>query len=260
MSSTSAITISNVSSDALDKQTAWIAKRDTVVQEAIKIDAVTDDATLEKACWVQNQLGSLLKEIEKARMQITRPLDEMKKNIMAREKELSAVVTEHFERVKRMNTAYATKKAEEARAEQERIAMIERERAEQEAHEQMERERAERERVQQEQAKAQSLFGNSAVVAPVSATQPPVAEAPRYTPVIHPQATMPTTSQNSFVETWKFEVLDASQVSRYFLSVDETKIRQFLAEQKKQGMKVDEVSISGVRVYAEFNSQAKRHW
>lgn len=251
------IVVANVSSDALDKQTAWIAKRDTIVAEADKIQAVETDAALEKSGWLQAQVSSLIKELGKARLALTRPLDAVKADIMAREKEMTATLETQFTRIKRLNDAYATKKYEAAEAERKRIEKIERERAEHEANEERKREEAARAEAERKRAEAQSLFGAAAVVdaAPVP---PPVQAAPVFTPSIIPQATAPHTSSNSFVEIWEFEVTDANQVPRIFLSVDEKKLRDFIQFQKTSKRQIEEVSIPGVRVFKRINTQAKR--
>jgi len=251
------IVVANVSSDALDKQAAWLAKRDTIVAEADKIQSVETDADLEKSGWLQAQVSSLIKDLSKARLALTRPLDAVKSEIMAREKEMTVTLDAHFARIKRLNDAYATKKFEAAEAERKRIEKIERERAEAEAHAERQREEAARAEADSKRAEARALFGESAVVdaAPVP---PPQQPAPMFTPSIIPQATSPHTASNSFVETWEFEVIDDSKVPRNFLSVDEKKLREHIQFAKTSKRDIESIVIPGVRVFKRINTQAKR--
>lgn len=249
------IIVANVSSDALTKQAAWIAKRDGILERASKISAVTSDADLEMSGWVQSQMSALTKEIEKARMEVTRPLDDVKKSIMAQEKEMCARLTTEFDRVKRLNVAYATKKQQEAEAEQRRIDAINRANAEREAAEQAKREQEAREEAARKQAAAQTLFGAGAVVDAVQPEPVPVSAPPAAK--IVPQATAPRTASNSFVTVFKFEVIDASAVPRELCTVDDAKIRAAIQYHKTMGRRADEIVIAGVRVYAETNVSAR---
>lgn len=253
------IIVANVSSDALTKQAAWIAKRDGILERSSKISAVETDADLELSGWVQAQMSGLTKEIEKARMEVTRPLDEVKKSIMAQEKEMCARLASEFDRVKRLNVAYATRKQAEADAERRRIDAINRANAEREAAEQARREQEAQAEADRKRKEAEALFGAAAIVdvAPPPAPAAPVYEPPA--PKIIPQAVAPSTASNAFVQVFKFEVVDAAAVPREFCTVDDAKIRAAIQYHKSQGRMADQIIISGVRVYAETNVQAKRH-
>lgn len=251
------LVVANVSSDALDKQAAWLAKRETIIAEAVKVQTVENDAELEKSGWLQAQVSSLIKELGNARLAMTRPLDAVKASIMAREKEMTADLEKHLARIKKMNDAYATAKFEAAEAERKRIEKIERDRAEADARAEQEREAAALAEADRKRAEAQALFGASAVVDAAPVTPPPPA-APVFTPSIIPQATAPHTASNSFVETWEFEVTDANQVPRCFLSVDEKKLREHIQFSKTNKRDIESIVIPGVRVFKRINTQAKR--
>lgn len=256
----SQVIVANVSSDALAKQDAWIAKRDGILERSGKISAVETDADLEMSGWVQAQMSTLTKEIERARLEVTRPLDEVKKQIMAAEKDMCARLSTEFARIKKLNDAYATKKQAEAEAERARIEAIKRAAAEQEAREQMERERAAREEADRKRREAEALFGAGAVVDVAPVVEPAPAPALPPVPEIIPRVSAPSTGSNSFVTTFKFEIVDAAKVPREFCTVDESKIRSAVQYHKSQGRKAEEIIIDGVRVYSEVSTQAKRRF
>lgn len=225
----------------------WVARRDAAVAAAETITAVEDDRALDVAGAAQTQLTRLAKELEQARMGLTRPLDGLKRKIMDRAAEMARPITVQAERIRQMNSAYATRKAAEAKAEAERVERIRREQAAAAA--------AEREAWEAEaNAQAREMFGEGAVA---EAWQPPEPAAPAFNPEIVPRVTAPKTASNTFVEVWQFEVLDGEKVPREFCSVDERKIRAFLAYQKSLKRNVQDVAIQGVRVYAETSVRAR---
>lgn len=205
-----------------DFAAAWIAERDEMVAFAKGIAAVANDADLEVAGEIQTKMSKALKKLEAQRKAITAPLDDAKKQVMAQEKKLAAPLNEQLARLKALNTAYATEVARRVEAER------------------REQERLEREAAEASVAAAESdPFGfNGEAAAPIA----PV-------PVM-PTTAMPRTSANRFVEKWGFEVTDANAVPREFLSVDEQKVRAFLAAKKAEGYKADELRVSGLRIFA----------
>jgi hypothetical protein len=234
------IKFEEIKADSLSRRVEWIAKRDALAARAVAVMTVATDSDLEAAGKLQTEITRLLKDLETARMALTRPIDERKREIMAQEKELAAALEKELFRLKKLNGDYATQKAAEAEAARRRI--------EAEARAQAEREQA---AIEEQAKKSASLFGPVATFAPAPAAAPaPVMPAE---PI--PQATR--TSANSFVETWKFDVTDQLQVPREFLVVDETKIRAWLACQKKLGADIAALQVPGLRLYKETQVRAK---
>lgn len=225
----------------------WLVKRDAAVTAAASITEVVDDRGLEVAGAAQTQLTRLAKELEAERMAMTRPLDAFKRKIMNKAKELLAPVDMELGRLKGLNTAYATRKAREAEEERRRIEALRREQAEREAKEQAEREAAAR-------AEAQAMFGEGAVV-----EVEPVEVAPSLEVVAEmvPEVAPPRTASNTFVEVWKFEVVDEQKVPREFCSVDEQKLRGYMQYQKGMKKQVEEVKVAGVRFWKEMSVRAR---
>jgi len=236
------IKFEEVKADSLSRRVEWIAKRDALAARAVAVVAVATDSDLETAGKLQTEITRLLKDLETARMALTRPIDERKREIMAQEKELAAALEKELFRLKKLNCDYATRKAAEAEAARRRI--------EAEARAQAEREQA---AIDEQARKSASLFGPAATFQPAPVQAPAPAPVQPAAPI--PQA--PRTSANSFVETWKFDVTDQLQVPREFLVVDETKIRAWLAYQKKLGADIAALQVPGLRLYKETQVRAK---
>jgi hypothetical protein len=234
------IKFEEVRADSLSRRVEWIAKRDALAARAVAVMTVATDSDLETAGKLQTEITRLLKDLETARMALTRPIDERKREIMAQEKELAAALEKELFRLKKLNGDYATRKAAEAEAARRRI--------EAEARAQAEREQA---AIEEQAKKSASLFGPVATFAPA----PAAATAPVMPAAPIPQA--PRTSANSFVETWKFDVTDQLQVPREFLAIDEGAIRAWLAYQKKLGADIAALQVPGLRLYKETQVRAK---
>ena len=203
----------------------WIADRDALVEQAKQIVQVTNEAEFETAGAIQSKGTKLIKKLENTRKEVTAPLDEIKKQIMAQEKTLRSGIEAEVARIKTLTNAYATEQARKAEEERRRIEEAERKAAEAQ--------------VAAEAAAAADPFGFNAPVAPVA------------TPYI-PQATVKKahSANNRVVEKWDFTVIDTNAVPREFLSVDETKIRTFLAAKKAEGYKADQLVVPGLKISA----------
>lgn len=204
----------------------WVADRDKLLAESKGVTQVTNDAELEKAGSVEARGKKLIKKLETARKEVTSPIDELKKKIMAREKELRANIETEGTRINKMTTAYATEQARKAEEERRRI-------------EQMERERAEAELAAQ-QAAAADPFGFNAA--------PAVQAAPAPIPV--PTVQKPHTTSNRFVEVWNFQIVDEKAIPRELLSPDEKKIRALMNLKKSEGYKADQLCVAGIKFTA----------
>lgn len=231
------ITVNPAEIEAAD----WLAARQALVDQAQAITSVANDEELEVAGAFETKCKKLVKKLETIRKGITGPIDEAKREIMAKEKELARPLVEAQKRVNVMTTAYANELAR--RAEEERLA-----------REAAEREAAERALAEEEAARAQAeanaAFGiTDAPVAP----PPPVAPAPL--PAV--TTTGPHTTSNRFVEKWSFTVTDANAVPRELCSPDDAKIRALLAAKKAEGYKANQIVIAGITVTSSMQVYAK---
>lgn len=213
---------------ARDFAAAWIAKRDAVMNTAAEVTAVASDQELQFAGEVQTEISKLVKKLETERKAVTAPIDDMKRAIMAKEKELATPLKAELERIKALTSAYATECARR----------IEEERRRREAEERRAAEAA----VAAEEA---DPFGFNA----------PAPAAPAAAPMQMP--TMPKSAANRMVERWDFEVVDANAVPRELCSPDERKIRAVLAAKKAEGYKADQIVIAGVRISATVQVQSR---
>jgi TolA-binding protein len=249
MSTTNEIVRADVGGDALMKQTEWLAKRDAVLVLAGQVTAVESEGDLERAGKIYTDVATLVKELEKKRLDITRPLDDVKKQIMSAEKDMTAKLTSEQDRIKRMNNAYATKKMQEAQAEQRRVDELNRI----EQANAAELQRKAQEEADAKAATAQSIFGAQAVTTAQVQAQAPVVPQVQYCTTVE----APRASANTIRTEWKFEVLDSEKVPRELCTVDEKKIRAHLTYQKSMGANIENLQIAGLRLWQEANVCAR---
>lgn len=242
--STNDVIHANVNGNALAEQAEWVANRQTALEQASTVTRVETEEDLNRAGEIQSRIGKLVKELETKRMEITRPLDDVKKQIMSAEKEMVKSLSAEHDRIKQLNNAYATKKMLEAEAERKRVDELNRKAQ----AEQAESQRKAQEEADAKAAKAAEIFGAGAVTscAPVA----PVVQPPAM-PQFVPLTTAPRSSSNRITYEWKFEVVDANAVPRELLTVDEKKIRAQLAYYKSMGADIDTLQVAGLRLYKE---------
>lgn len=215
----------------------WLEKRAQLEERGKAITQVTNDEELEIAGKFEADCKKHVKALAEMRLKLTRPLDEAKKEICAKEKELAAVLDKAQKRVNVLTTAYANELAR--RAEQERLAAeaAERARAEAEVAAQEAAEAA-----AQQAAQANAAFGLDVAPAPVvPAPVAPVIPQPVVT------TTGPHTSSNRFVEKWSFVVTDMNAVPRELCSPDDAKIRALMQAKKSEGYKASQLVVPGIR-------------
>ena len=204
----------------------WVADRDKLLAESKGVTQVTNDAELEKAGAIEARGKKLIKKLETARKEVTSPIDELKKKIMAREKDLRANIETEVTRINKMTTAYATEQARKAEEERQRIEAAERARAEAE--------------LAAQEAAANDPFGfNAAPAAPAAPAPVPV-----------PTVQKPHTTSNRFVEVWNFQIIDEKAIPRELLSPDEKKIRALMNLKKSEGYKADQLCVAGIKFTA----------
>ena len=234
--------VNNISGGDLAKRTEWLIKRNILVATADSIVAVENQQQFEQAGALQSDITRHCKELETARMELTRPIDQLKKEVMAQEKAMVDALTVRLAKLKTMNNAYATAQAQAAEAERRRIEIAQRAEAERLHAEQVAKDEAD--------AKARALFGDKAVVTEAP-PPPPVVVAPA--PVVQ----APKTFANKMVEVWNFEVVDTNAVPREFMVVEETRIRKWMQFQKSMGHSVESLAVAGVKFSKSMQVQAK---
>lgn len=218
----------------------WMAQRDKLIAQAATITSVSSDEELEIAGKFETDCKKLVKKLETIRKGITSPLDEAKKTIMAKEKELAAPLVKAQKNVNEKTTAYANELARRAEAERAAREAAERELAE--------RALAEEESARQ-QAEANAMFGLPET--PVAPAPSPAVPLPAVT------TTGPHTSSNRFVEKWDFAITDMNAVPRELCSPDPAKIRALLQAKKAEGYKASQIVIAGLRITSSVQVYAK---
>lgn len=208
-----------IRNDALLLREEWIAERDKLIKLAGNITTVKNDDDLKFAGNIQSAITKHVKMLDAERRKVTGPIDAIKKEIMSSEKTLKAELETELERVKKINTRYATEKLrrENGRIERERQEAAERE--------------SERMRKAEEDAKRQaeeSAFGENAQFAPVE--EPDLIPEPEIKPVSKPKL-----DNNRMVTRWSMEIANPNAVPREFCTPDEKKIRSYMNYQVKMG-------------------------
>ena len=231
--------LATINENSLKSQKDWINKRDKNLVNAKAITEVNDQEQLEAAGKIESEAKKLIKALGEERLKLTRPLDAIKKALTDAEKEMTSALDKESSRINGLMSAYATKQLLAARE-----AQRQREKADREAAE----------AAAAAEAKAEEEAAESDPFAP-EAELPTPPHTPPLVKVNIPYVERPTASTNSFTLVTKFEVEDPSKVAREFLSVDESKIREFLAYRKKMGDDMEKVFIAGIKIWQE--SQVK---
>jgi hypothetical protein len=221
--------IINVRSDELARRTEWIKERDRLLGIAALVTGVENQEQLDASGQIQTAASKHIKLLDKERKAVTGPIDAVKKQIMAQEKEMRATLEIELGRVKGLNDTYATKLAIEAEQERRR------------QQEEAERQRMEEARQQQEAAE---LFGDDATLTA------PVEPAPAPAPIQQP----PKLSGNRTRKRFSFTVINPRQVPDEYKIVDEKKIRAHIAFCEKME---NDPSIPGVTFDARISVESK---
>lgn len=228
---TSLITINTADLAAAD----WIAERDRLVAQSQAFAAIEDNDGFSAATGLIADLSKHRKVLDGQRRELTRKIDDIKRGIMDQERELAAALDAEYNRLRGLAGDYATR-LERERAEAERA----RRQAEAEAAMRAEAEAAAQ---AEEAARAQSLFGVDAVVAPPAPPTPPPVEP---MPVV-PERTVATGGRKQVV-VYDFEITDPTILDRKFMSPDEKKIRAFVQYAKAQGIEPEAINEPGLKV------------
>jgi len=214
--------------DALAKADKWLAKKTTILENAALVTVVDSVERLNASGAVYTEIAKHIKALETERMAITKPLDEVKKQIMDQEKAMRGPLEAEQKRIKGLNDAYATKLAAEAEAERRRLAAEELRQANEAA------ERA---------AKAREAFGEDVAI-----------KEPEQAPLAPPPPEKVQLSGARTVKRFSFVVTDPNKVPREYLAVDEARIRAHIKNAEAMGR---DPEIPGVRFEAKISVESK---
>lgn len=212
-----------------DFGTQWIAERDGLVALAKSVETVDNDESLQVAGDIQTKMSKAIKRLETERKNITSPIDDLKKKIMAEEKRLATPLSNELTRIKALTTAYATECAR---------------------------------RIEEEKRRRETEEARLAEAAAAAAESDPFGfnaegSSPAVVPTRVPIADMPKTTANRMVEKWDFRITNEHLVPRELCSVDERKVRALLAQKKAEGYKADQLVIAGIAITSSVQVYAR---
>lgn len=223
-----------VTIDPAELQTAeWLAKRDKLLADAECLLSCTSDADVATLTQVQGELGRHAKVLHNDRMKLTRQIDGLKKQLIAREKELIANLVAEKDRLQGMASSFVTKQrqaAEKARREAE-------ERAREAAIEAAEKadERAQL---------AADIFGGGFDPQLAATTAAPAV------PAFEPAKIAGTRT----VTRWHFELVDPAKVPAALLILNTKAINAQIRALVAQGQTPE---ISGLRIWSTQQVQSR---
>lgn len=177
------------------------------------------------------------KELDETRKSLTRPIEESKKKIIALFKVPLDFLAQAEASVKKAMVGWQKKQEEKRRAEEARLAEIQRQEAEK-LRKQAEKEAARAESLKTEKARAEAKAKAEKLQAKAVATT-------AISPVV--ESKVDDISGIKKRRDWKFRIIDANQIPREYLIPDEKYIGQIVRASK--GKK----EIPGVEIYFEDN-------
>jgi len=203
----------------------WIDKRDGLIAAASELVAVNNQQALDAAGGIISDSAKHRKELNAARLVITRQIDGVKRQIMDQERELSTALDGQEQRLRDLSSAYLTEQ--------------DRQRREIEAAAELQRRQAAEALLERDQ-EARAAFGSGVAVA-----------TPMPAP-IEPVKTRPTTAGTT--TAWKFELVDPAIVPRAYLVPNDKAIRSAIRAMVDQGLTPQ---IDGLRIFSIVGIRAR---
>ena len=215
---------------ALVPASDWIAKRDSLIAKLKTFDEIVDDADYRAAGALDTAAKKAISELSKMRLNTTRQIDALKKNISEQEKALVADIAAEEARVNKLMVAYYAKQARKREEEDRRIA-------------------------EQQRREAEAAAAAATPVNPFDFAATPETAAP--VPV--PATQVPRTDTNRGSKTFNFRIVDATQVPREFCTPDERLIRAYVKQQKTLtgGDESLVKQVPGILIFAEYKVSAR---
>ncbi len=180
-------------------------------------------------------IKSKAKELDEIRKSLTKPLDESKKKIMQLFKAPLEFLTKAEGCIKRAMVGWQTEQERNRRAEEERLAEIQRKEAEK-LQRQAEKEAAKAESLKTEKGKADALAKAEELKAKAEVVT-------SITPTV--ESKVEDVEGVSTRKVWKFKIINADKIPREYLMPDEKYIGQIVRASK--GKK----QIDGIKIYSE---------
>lgn len=206
----------------------WIEERDRLIVASGRLATVEDQGDLDLAGKVVSACARHRKVLSRARLDITRQIDALKKTIMGQEKDLADAMTAEENRLRALSSEYLT--------EQSRIQR------EAEAEAEMQRRQAAQAQAAADE-KARAVFGANAETSVVNPVTP--APAP-------PEKVKPSTA--SAVERWDYEIIEPLSIPRIYLEANSKAIRATIKAVVAQGLKPQ---IEGLRIFSTVEMRAR---
>ncbi len=215
---------------ALVPASDWIAKRDSLIAKLQTFDKIVDDADYRAAGALDTEAKKAISELSKMRLNVTRQLDAVKKDIMNQEKELVNGLVAEQTRVNKLLTDYYAALCRKREEEERRIA-------------------------EQQRREAEAAAAAATPVNPFDFAATPETAAP--VPV--PATQVPRTDTNRGSKTFNFRIVDATQVPREFCTPDERLVRAYVQQQKTLtgGDESLVKQVPGILIFAEYKVSAR---
>lgn len=208
-------------------EVAGAATRLKAIKQVINdSEARTANAALKDAKTVYNVVHG---KSNGKRIEVTRILKQVTDRVNEAAATATAMLDKPMADVKAMLDNYAAEQLRKQREEQERAAA------------EAAREAAEAQAKADEEAKMASMFGADGA-APSAPEEPEVVEPE----VVEPEKKKPVVQGVTVRTSWQLEVVNPNLVPREFCSPDEKKIREWMTNQKQNGLTVDMLHIDGV--------------
>ena len=204
----------NITGAELSSRSEWFEIKKELIAEGEVFELIESPIGFKAATSLQSQIKKHIKALEVHRMDITRPIDALKKQFMDQEKEFVQELDETLDKVLKVTNEYATKVRQEEEKEEKRRQEAERERIQKELAEQQEKDE-----------KFKELFGDNATT---EQPAPIVVSSPAFKP-----SKLKASADAKMVDVWFFEVIDLKKIPREFLKLDETLVRVFMQREKK---------------------------
>lgn len=191
--------------------------------------SVIDDPSAETARDAIKAAKDLLKTVETARKSVTAIFDARKKELIERERSLTAPLSSALEATRDALDTYLIEKQKAAQLAQAQLAK----------------------NAQAAQAAIDNLFAAKASGADTAAAEQAAAEAIAKTTETSALAAASLTKLSgiSTRTNWDYKVLDLSRVPRQFLTLDQKALKAHLQQQRRAGVSIESVIIPGIQVF-----------
>ena len=208
---------------------AYILSIMKLLIEHLHINYVYDDSSAEQARDALKEAKDFIATVEKARKSITSILDQQKKQLISREKELTSPLAAAVEAKRAELNIYLIEKRKAAELAQAQLAQ----------------------NAQAAQAAIDNLFAAKASGADTADAEQAAAEAISKTTETSALASASLTKLSglSTRTNWDYKVIELSRVPRQFLTLDPKALKAHLQQQRRAGVPIENIIIPGIQVF-----------